>query len=346
MTSLLAVLTALSLLGAPDAGCRLSASNGRFFQAMLDDWATITGEIFRLPSRELPWIVLFDRGCGYYLASDTATAFGRSLAPVPSARLAFAGTPVDVRTAPVADTVPLPNGAAVPVQGLAFTSVYERRADAVAFFVTALPDVWAHDPRYAADTTNGDEFVRGVLSHELVHTLQMVSIRDRIERLVERYPNLPGVLDDDLIQRRFEQVPGVDSSMRAEIDLLYRAAAEPAAGRARELGRDALDHMSSRRARFYADSAAAYTGLEELYLNMEGVASWGALQLARRRAPRDNAATVLDRIRDNRKWWSQEEGLALYLLVDRFVPGWVGRTMPPELASPVTLLREELGLSR
>jgi hypothetical protein len=48
----------------------------------------------------------------------------------------------------------------------------------------------------------------------------------------------------------------------------------------------------------------------------------------------------LDRVRGNRKWWSQEEGLALYLLVERFVPGWVERTMPPELASPVALLRE------
>jgi hypothetical protein len=245
----------------------------------------------------------------------------------------------------LADTVPLPNGAAVPVEGLAFTSVYEGRAGAGAFFVTALPEVWAHDPRYAADTTNGDEFVRGVLSHELVHTLQMVGIRDRMERLVEQYPNLPAVLDDDLIQRRFQPIPGVDSAMRVEIDLLYQAAAEPAAGRARALGRDALDQIGSRRARFYADSAAAYTGLEELYLNMEGVASWGAVQLGRRRAPRESAATVVDRIRDNRKWWSQEEGLALYLLVDRFVPGWRGRTMPPELASPVALLREELSRS-
>jgi hypothetical protein len=296
MTSLLSVLVSLRLLGPAADSCQISPSDGRFFQSMLDDWATITGEILRLPSRALPWIVLFDRACAYNLAPDTSTALGQSLAPLASTRLAFGGRPVEVRTASVEDTVPLPNGAAVPVAGLAFTSFYEPRSGAEAFFVTALPDVWAHDPKYAADTTNGGEFVRAVLSHELVHTLQVVSIRARMADLVRRYPNLPQVLDDDLIQREFASVPGLDSAVRREIDLLYQAAAEPSAGKARQLGRRALDLMGSRQTRFHGDSAAAYSQFEELFLNLEGVACWGALQLARRRAQRADAPAVLDRI--------------------------------------------------
>jgi hypothetical protein len=51
----------------------------------------------------------------------------------------------------------------------------------------------------------------------------------------------------------------------------------------------------------------------------------------------------LDRIRHNRKWWSQEEGLALFLLVDRWMPGWVSRVLSPEMASPVVLQEEATG---
>jgi hypothetical protein len=72
---------------------------------------------------------------------------------------------------------------------------------------------------------------------------------------------------------------------------------------------------------------------------MEGVASWTAYEMAlRRRAPHESEADVLDRFRDNRRWWSQEEGLALYLLLDRSVPNWRRRVFPPELASAVALI--------
>jgi hypothetical protein len=40
--------------------------------------------------------------------------------------------------------------------------------------------------------------------------------------------------------------------------------------------------------------------------------------------------------------WVQDEGLALYLLLDRFVVNWQERLLSPDLASPTGVLAEAL----
>ena len=75
---------------------------------------------------------------------------------------------------------------------------------------------------------------------------------------------------------------------------------------------------------------------------MEGVACWSAFKLALTRQPGTPPARALDAFRGNRKFWSQEAGLALFLTLDRFVSDWRTRVFPPELASPVDLLSRAL----
>jgi hypothetical protein len=127
--------------------------------------------------------------------------------------------------------------------------------------------------------------------------------------------------------------------IRAEVSLLLRAAAEPDAGQRAALTERALAALHTRRCTWYRGEDAPYAELEDLYLDMEGVASWTAYQMAvRRRGSGESELDVLERFRNNRKWWSQEEGLALYLLLDRTVPDWRRRAFPPQLASAVALL--------
>ena len=41
--------------------------------------------------------------------------------------------------------------------------------------------------------------------------------------------------------------------------------------------------------------------------------------------------------------WSQEQGLRLFLLIDRLVPGWQARFLAPDFPSPFTVLRTLAG---
>ena len=40
--------------------------------------------------------------------------------------------------------------------------------------------------------------------------------------------------------------------------------------------------------------------------------------------------------------WSQQEGLVLFLLIDRLVPNWQSRFLSPNFPSPFAVLREAL----
>jgi hypothetical protein len=302
----------------------------------------ITHDLLKLPDEPLPWMVLYGRSCAYHLAPDLSTSLGREAKVLEGTGLTYRGLPVSVRALPVEDAVRLPNGAEMPVAGMAFTSTYGDDGAATAFFVTALPDVWPEDPKYKDDPEDWTAFVLEVLSHELVHTRQMVAILDRLEELEKRFPLLPDKLDDDWLQKTFEPVAGVKPTVRAEIELLHQAAAEPAIARAREIARIALALMRARRATYYGEHAPAYSALEDVFLNMEGVACWSAFQLSLTRQPNTPPARALDVFRGNRKFWSQEEGLALFLVLDRIVPDWRARVFPPELASPVDLLERAL----
>ena len=84
---------------------------------------------------------------------------------------------------------------------------------------------------------------------------------------------------------------------------------------------------------------------EDMFLNMEGVAQWAAYRFAKVHAGSDlSDAAIVEFVRDSRRYWSQEEGLALFLLIDAMMPEWKTRVFGPTLVSPFALLEEALRL--
>jgi hypothetical protein len=191
-------------------------------------------------------------------------------------------------------------------------------ADDQPYMVMALPDIWRGDPRQASEPQL-DRLTRIVFVHEMTHTLQAHSTGVWLTNLEARY-KLPPDLTDDIIQERFAATPGFREAYEAERDLLYRAAGESDPAARRRLLSEALDAMKTRRARYFAGADAVYADLEDLFLNMEGVANWAGYRLASR-----DSASLADAVtfmRRGGKRWSQDEGLALFLVIDAAVPEW------------------------
>jgi hypothetical protein len=239
-------------------------------------------------------------------------------------------------------TVLVPSGASVAVEMKASTALYRNSRDA--FFVMAMPSVW-QTKEVSAPTRA--EYLQGVFSHEMTHTRLLVLINRRVRELARRnvlvYP-----INDDVIQAEFRRTHGFEAAVNRERDLLYRAALEPDSVKQRELAVKAIALVRARHGRYFTGPTAAYAELEGLFLTMEGVGQWAAYRLARTRAG-GNDAEALRLVRDNRKYWSQDEGLALFLLVDALVPGWQARIFNPTSAtpaSPFALLEEALSADR
>jgi hypothetical protein len=334
-------VTAEELARKPAAArsCELSAAETAWVQQALDGWRWVLAEALRRePS--LPRIVLFDSSCVWELNAGGED----SAAP----GLEFVGAPVPVRARAHDGTVRLPNGKELPAAPIA--SGFVRQVEdgaAQPFFALASVDLWRqHTP--AGERPELELFFLGIVVHEMVHTLQLVELQRQLEALAERH-ELPTELDDDVIQNRFGEVEGFREAFENERDLLYRAALAAADDDSRALAARAIELVRARRERFYRGDDAVFAELEDLFLNLEGLAIWSHFRLALasptvRFLPdfeSQDAAALIEHARQRQGYWSQEEGFALLLLLDRLASDW-RRPLLDELASPVELLAAAL----
>jgi hypothetical protein len=325
----------------PEAACLLAQAETAWIQTALDGWERVSAEILQLEPERLPWTVLFDKSCAWHLAPDMTRLSGAH--PV-STGLTYAGEGVPVSVGYHVDGVLLPNGSAVPVEGVAFTSVYERESGVrEPFFVLALMEVWrdrfpAAGPEFAARL---EATFLGVAIHELVHTRQVVTVARRIDELKSRYV-LPERLGDRMVEERYRGVPGYRQKHDEETDLLYRATSEADRERKQALVRQAMSLIRARQAEYFTGAHAVYRELEELFLNMEGAAVWASYKWSLLDPAHDIGIGDDPAASRARNTWAQDQGLALFLLIDELVPEWRSRVLGPELASPYGLLEEAL----
>lgn len=165
--------------------CVPASDEKAWMQGALDDWERVVTTLLAQDAQPLPWIVLFDSSCTWHLqAPEPESRRIAATHDVHGFGLRFGGAPVTIHAVPHGDSVLLPNGRRIPVVPVAFTSTF--RGDSMAFFVMAMPQVWREDPRSAADPFL-DDFVRGVMAHELSHTRQMSGILRRLDEIARSH---------------------------------------------------------------------------------------------------------------------------------------------------------------
>ena len=129
----------------------------------------------------------------------------------------------------------------------------------------------------------------------------------------------------------------------ASATCLFRAAGLSDPALRREVAIKAMAMIRDRHARYYSGRNTPYSEIETLFLTMEGAGQWAAYKLIKARGVVGSSdAEVLKLVRDNRRYWSQDQGLALFLLLDVLVPNWQARIFQNEPASPFTLIEEAL----
>jgi hypothetical protein len=340
-------------------GCDLSVNDASWVQRALDGWELVRRDFLQLPPGALPWIVLFDASCQWHLNPPDLRLLpeSRSLTPSP---LTFHGSGVDVQALAHSGTVLLPNRVEIPIEVKAATALY--RNGRMTFLVMAMPSVWRANRQHAKNP-HLDEYLLGAFTHEMTHTRQLVPINRRLRQLIGS-ADMPDRLTDDVIQERFQKEPGFTRLVERERDLLFRAAGLTDPALRRQTASQALAMISDRRARYYSGRNTPYAEIESLFLTMEGVGQWAAYKLieargalgmkdagrgpapvstARGSSRADAALDPLRLVRDNRRYWSQDQGLALFLLLDLLVPDWQARIFQPVPASPLILLEDALG---
>lgn len=273
----------------------MDAGDRAWLAAALGNWRQAARRDLQLPDAALPEVRAIDATCAYTLPAGDFAA---------------------MRGAPHGGQVPLPNGERAPLGPISFAFDRDR-------FVMSLPSVW----RVAGVTSELglEKLMDGVLLHEIMHTRQSQLAESLLDPIAVAH-GLEQTLSDDLIQERFGTDPRYAAAYREEAEALFAAAAAPDDATARGLAAHALHLMRDRQARWFTGRNAHFAELDQIFLTMEGMGQW--LILRHFLSPEGGSVAperAVRAVRRGGRWWSQDEGLALMLVVDRLLPGWQGR---------------------
>jgi hypothetical protein len=342
----IAATAALAAVMVAGTGCvhqqrpMLDGSSHAWVQTVLDTWTTVSGAHLRLSPTPVPWIVFYDEDRAWHLNADV------TVLPAPHTSATSiadgSGRRHSLHVVPNVGGLWLPGSSPVALderQPRVFTMPYGEGARALS--VVPLP-AWFRrqgDPGAIADPA---AFYVGVAVHEIVHTRHLPDVMRRISALRERH-SIPAGITENIIQQTYATNAACVALYQQERDALFQAAGDLDAGAdsaLRHLAR-ALTHADARRANYFTGDRAILVELEDLFLVLEGVGVWAQFQVLRSQAPADETwqTTAMNLLRLNTDWM-QEEGFALFVLIDRFVPDWQARFFDEEFPAPFAVLRE------
>jgi len=288
---------AVNVPAAAAPACIMSDADRAWIERAMEAWRFTSREITKVQVATPFQAVLFDAGC-------TLTS--------PDALTAATAGRVAWRATPHGATVPLPDGQEIPAGVISFTSA----DDASAFFVMSTPSVWRAN---GVDNLGIglETMMTAVLLHEASHVAQSASYGKRITRLAELH-HLPDSFNDDSLQNDFEGNGDFSASVARETDLFFQAAAAHDDSTALRLARQARDMMKARAARWFVGDKAYYLEAEDLWLTFEGSGQWAGYRwLIDPRGAAQPVDVALPNFARRGKWWSQTEGLAVALTLDR-----------------------------
>lgn len=298
--STVAAAPALALAAHQDEDCALSEADARWIESSVAAWRHVARTTLQLEHPPSPFAVFFDAHCV------------RS-----TEELRLDGREQEWDTFPHGAQILLPDGNALPAVVTSFAAPLGEGDGS--FFVMSTPSVWRAGG--VPSEMPLETLMTAVLLHEISHTSQFATYMRRVSEL-EAAGNFGEDLTDDFLQDTFGGDAEFAGAVEREIDLLFRAAAADDSAEALRLAREARDSIAARR-EGYRDRPQVQE-LEDLFLTLEGAAQWAAFTWLK--SPDGGNVEPELAMRDfgrRTDYWSQIEGLGLFLVIDRFVPAWV-----------------------
>lgn len=210
----------------------------------------------------------------------------------------------------------LPDNQTVPVGLMSFTAPLSGEGKN-AFFVMPLPEFWKA-AGVSSKELGLDNMVTGVFLHEFAHSQQVQNFGVSMtayeqEKIFEKMN-----FSDDIIQDFFEKDSVYNAAFRKEVELFYAAAAVKGKKRVSAV-RQAMKMLESRQKKYFTGEKELLKQVDDFFLTMEGAGQYTMyawlIHSAGGNLPAKDAVTG---IRRGKKWWSQEEGLALFRVLELF----------------------------
>jgi hypothetical protein len=304
-------------------------------QKTVDDWEYSCKSELHIDPGTLPWIIFYDSTTAWHINPEVA------LLPMHEKLISsvrFAGVDYPLFRVDHKKKLWLPERDAIDVKARSAAAMPVNN-NMKTFFISPVP-AYFHTLAPPEHTPNLDLLLRGLNMHELTHTRQLPFVLPQILKAQKKY-KLPESIDDNSIERTFEKNEAYKTLFFKEKTHLWNAVMTSNVDSCKLELKAALQLAAERQRRFFVKENEGYKKLDDIFLALEGSAMWAQYKITLKYAPPGQSpAQTIFFIYEHGNSWSQEEGLALFLIIDKLVPGWQGQLFSSALPSPFELLKK------
>lgn len=233
------------------------------------------------------------------------------------------------------DSLTLPDKSVVPVNLMSFAA--EIPNEGKSFFVMPLPGFWKQAGVTSKDL-GLDNLITGVFIHEFSHSQQMQNFGKKMTEY-ETQSSFSIEFSDDIVQHIFSKDTAYLKYYKREVEHFYDA-----------VKTDTLDkdHIKKgllifklRQTEYFKEKYENLGPIDDFFLTMEGLGQYSMyLWLIHPRGANIKKDIALEGVRRGGKWWSQDEGFALFLILDKLSApeNWASNMFGDKSIETVTFL--------
>jgi hypothetical protein len=312
----------------------LAQNDIQWIQKVLDSWDFVCREELKIRSSPLPWIIFYDSTAAWHLNPDK-----KMLPPFEKTTYRFIFDRQNYELIRISHSmnVWVPDREPVPMGSLP-TATMPYGNNQKSFFISPLPTLFhlLAMPDYAVYL---DFLFLGTNIHELTHTRQLSFVLSKLLQIQHHY-KLPESIDDNTIENTFGKNETYKQLFFAEKGHLWNAVLTEHTDSCITYIEQAFRVADRRKKEFFSGDSIGYDKLDDIFISLEGSAMWAQYRVMLKNVPKGmDRKETLGWLVEKAPAWSQEEGLQLFLLIDRFDPDWKSRFFKKELPSAFQYLR-------
>lgn len=210
------------------------------------------------------------------------------------------------------DSLVLPDKSVIPIGIMSFAA--NNSIDNKPFFVMPLPSFWKQK-KVTSKELGIENLITGIFIHEFSHSQQMQNFGKKITKF-EKQNNFPIEFNDNIIQNLFSKDSSYVKSYKKETEILYTTINQKELDK--NLAKKTLLSLKQRQNEYLKAKNINLVQIDDLFLTMEGFGQYSMfLWLKHPKGGNIKRETAIEGVRRGGKWWSQDEGLALFLILDQ-----------------------------
>jgi len=269
-------------------------------------WELISKDIYHIRKASPVEFVFFDEKYVYSTSGTTIT----DGSPIKGCNLL--NLKLNWKKAPHNGTITMPDKATIPIGLMSFAAEIPQEQNK-SFFAMPLPSYWMKSGVESKEL-GLENLITGVFIHEFSHSQQMQNFGKQIT-LYEKNNTFEVDFNDDIVQNIFQNNTSYVKSYNQEVNLFYSAINNNSLDK--PFLNKAFELMKLRQKEYFKEEYKELTEIDNFFLTMEGLGQYSMyLWLTHPKGGNLKKEVAIQGVRRHKNWWSQDEGFALFLVLD------------------------------